>query len=113
MQLLTLATTNNDSRVQIFEGRITFLFFFVSAGDEPIVFLNPNITDFATRLKKGVATESGTVEMNGEMRAIQFSDANPVHTVNIGGKILRVRLQRKDKIGAHDMEIELLVDVVP
>ncbi len=112
MQLLTLATTNNDSRVQIFDGRITLLFFFVSAGDQPIVFLNPNITDFATKLKNGVATESGTVAINGEMRAIQFSDANPVHTVNIEGETLRVRLQRKQKIGAHNMEIDLLVEVV-
>jgi hypothetical protein len=112
MELLTLATTTNDSRVQIFDGRITFLFFFVSAGDEPIVFLNPNITNFATKLKNGVATESGTVSMDGPMRAIQLSDANPVQTVNIEGETLRVTLQRKEKIQKHDMEIDLFVEVI-
>jgi hypothetical protein len=112
MQLLTLATMTNNSRVQIFDGRITFLFFFVSAGDEPIVFINPNITDFATKLKNGMATESGTVEIDGQMRAIQFSDANPAQTVNIEGETLRVTLQRKQKIEPHDMEIDLFVEVI-
>jgi hypothetical protein len=112
MQLLKLATRPNESRVAIFDGRITFLFFFVSAGGEPIVFINPNITDFATKLKEGVATETGSVEMNGEMRSIQFSDAAPVHTVNIGGESLEVRLQTKKPVDDYDMEIELLVDVV-
>lgn len=112
MELLTLATTTNDSRVQIFDGRITFLFFFVSAGDEPIVFLNPNITNFATKLKNGIATESGAVSMDGQMRAIQLSDGNPVQTVRIEGETLRVTLQRKEKIQKHDMEIDLFVEVI-
>lgn len=112
MQLLKLATRPNESRVEIFDGRITFLFFFISAGGEPIVFINPNITDFATKLKNGLETESGSVEMNGEMRAIQFSDAAPVHTINISGESLQVRLQQKQQIDEHDMAIELLVDVI-
>jgi hypothetical protein len=109
MQIITLATTPNNSRVQIFNSKITLFLFWVSAGDQPIVLLNPNITQFATELKNGQITDVGEFEFNGSMRAVQFRNTDPIE-VSVDETKLRLTLQKQTILGPQNIEIELLVE---
>ena len=111
-QLLKLVTVPQERRVEIFDGRITFFLFWVSFGEEPIVFINPNITEFASKLKDGIETETGGVTLDGSMQSIQFSDNKPEHIISIGGEKLRITLQRKHKFEDFDMEVDLFVETI-
>jgi hypothetical protein len=105
MEILTLSNSKNES-VQIYDKRLAFLLFYESAGEGPLLFIDPNIT------KYDGGGSSVTVELKSSLAFVQFGGEAGLassQAKEINGEKIVITLMEKT-IENDRMEIQIQVE---